>query len=249
MKSPGRIALSVIAAALFVARVGCEQVPPQGESPRPSVVAELRALGTVRVDEGRPGRPVTDVFLSGRRITDATMELVSRCTELRDLVLSDTRVTDKGMRTIGKLAQLRSLHLDGVQITDDGLSALASMKSLEMLVLSDTRVTNRGLERLRGLANLKSLTLFDGVDDKTLEILQALTQLHEIGFFDATKVSESAIEQMRQAIPGVQIYQPKSGTSRPLRAAELERRRIRRQGFTGRLRLAGKCLFQPGRSK
>ena len=77
------------------------QADQDGPAHRTLTVAELRELGKVKRDEDRPGRPVVEADLSGRRVTDATMELVGELMNLQKLSLEDTRVTDAGIRRIG----------------------------------------------------------------------------------------------------------------------------------------------------
>lgn len=222
----------------------------RGQATGQGAVEKLRELGQVRDDLTRPG---LRVYLTGRRVTDSTLDLLGELKDLRHLELSDTRVTDDGIRRLRHLTGLRSLYLDGVAITDEGLSSLVSLKDLECLVFMDTRITGTGLagletlERLdtllvegpltttEGLARLKGLKALWLIDTCItaggLGFLKDLREIEELHLDEATLTSEDW-EDLRRANPKVRISSPPPGHR------DLEGRRLRRQGLTGRLRLA-----------
>jgi internalin A len=235
------IILPVIILLFLLGLTGSEPFRRRDDHSRQQAIAKLRALGTVTVDERLAERPVLAVNLSGPRVTDTTMELVGDLTELGNLSLFDTRVTDAGIRRIGHLTLLKSLVLDGVQITDEGLSTLTSLENLESLTLNDTRVTERGLECLKGLPNLHELGLHDETfGNKSLVALEGMGQLSVLHLLGA-QVTGAGIARFQRALPRVRIPRI-CGTSQPDARAELERRRVRRQGFTGRLRVAWRSI-------
>jgi len=190
---------------------GWPRTPPAQRSanlPRQEVIASLRTLGEVEIDEDQSTKPVVKVLLRGRNVTDATLDFLGELTELRELVLDDTRVTDAGIRRLRHLKRLRRLVLDGVGITDEGLSSLTSFKELESLTLFDTRIDGTGLARLQSLDHLCDLTIegrllvTDGLGqlrgltrlglyetqrtDRGLEFLKGLTNLEELILDDET---------------------------------------------------------------
>jgi hypothetical protein len=67
-------------------------------------------------------------------------------------------------------------------VSDAGLAHLSGLGALRDLNLAETQVTGAGLASLRELRNLKSLVL-------------------------STKISESAIAELRKSRPGVRITQ------------------------------------------
>jgi Leucine-rich repeat (LRR) protein len=77
------------------------------------------------------------------------------------------------------------LNLDNTRITDEGLKHLAGMTQLEELNLSNTQVTDAGVA---SLAKFRAL--------KTLKLNQCLS------------VSSEAIEQLRQALPQLEVQGP-----------------------------------------
>lgn len=244
MRLASIVACEIVVLLPVISVPSCGPIDRTGDPPGQRMIRVLREVGDVEIDEGRPSRPIIGAVLSGRHITNTTMDVIGRCSELRSLELHEVRVTDEGFRRIGHLTQLRDLWLDGVRIGDEGLLQLLRLKNLETLTLYDTQVTNRGLESLAGLPRLRALWLLDAtVDDDTLAYLHALTQIRELHLRNS-RVSDSGIERLQQAIPGIQIYWPRCALGQEALEADLERRRLWRQGFTGRLRAACRRVFQ-----
>jgi len=237
--------LAVFAALAFLGPRRFLLLQRHSEPSMEDVVTEIRKIGQVKRDESLPGRPIVEAELSGRRVTDFTMELVAKLTELHTLSLEDTRVTDGGLRHVGNLRQLRSLSLDGTLITDEGLSELSRLHKLEWLDLCDTRVTDRGLALLVGLKGLRQLGLNDRtVGDEALASLASLrdrTQLREV-FVRETRFTNDGIERFRRANPDVRIVGPRCLVETTPFLPTPAQRRIRRQGWTGRLRLAWRTM-------
>jgi hypothetical protein len=244
MRRASIVGCEIVVLLPVVSALGCGPIDRTGGPSGQRINSVLREVGDVEIDEGRPNRPIVGAVLSGRHVTNATMDLIGRCSELRSLELHEARVTDDGLRQIGHLTQLRDLWLDGIGITDLGLSQLLRLKNLETLTLYDTQVTNRGLAGLAGLPSLRDLWLLDAtVDDDTLGYLDALTQIRVL-HLRRCRVSDSGIERLQRAIPGIQIYRPRSGTGREAIEADLEQRRLCRRGLTGRLRAACRRVFE-----
>ena len=146
-----------------------EVVP--GEAVKHSqAIARLRAAGRVEVDDDRPGRPMVEVCLSGREVTDATMNDLEALRQLCKLKLRDARDTDAGIRRLQGSGELQEVFLDGVQITDKCLNSLTALKKLETLVLADPGITGVGLKHFKAFDLLRAIyiegpltTLEDGV--------------------------------------------------------------------------------------
>ena len=175
------------------------------------------------------------------------MDLVAKLTELRGLTLEDTRVSDAGMGRVSRLCQLRFLSLDGTLVTDEGLAALSSSKSLELLNLDDTKVTDRGLRLLKGASNLRHLGIFHrpvgGETLASLAFLARVTQLREVQLGDAS-VSGADLERFQLQAPTVQLKWWRCGIVPDPFIRELALRQVRRQGWTGRLRLAWRSMAE-----
>src|SRR5262249_16996216 len=102
---------------------------------------------------------------------------------------------------------------------------------------------DQGLKRLRGLAKLKVLHLRDEtIGDETLVALEGMSQLSLLGL-PIARVTQGAVERFQRARPGVRIMRGKVyGELRGQVGQSLARRRLLREGFKGRLRLAWRCL-------
>ena len=61
--------------------------------------------------------PVNQLYLSGKRITNADLEQLKHFTNLGTLILEDTSVTDGGLKNLNCLGQLRLLDLNGSRVT------------------------------------------------------------------------------------------------------------------------------------
>jgi hypothetical protein len=240
--------MASLAVAVLVLAALCAEASRAGrdESPRQQVLDRLDALQRLGGVVSRQGDPIVELSLSGRPVTDDVVEQVATLAEIRSLTLIDTRVTDAGIRAIARLPRLQSLVLDGVLMTDEGLSALASLEDLQWLKLSDTRVTEQGLEHLRGMKNLRELWLWDrAFGDRALTSLQGLAGLRRL-WIEGDDLTENGLKQYMQAHPGVERLVRKCNVGEDNAERELAIRRIRRRGFTGRLRLAwGSVIGRP----
>jgi uncharacterized membrane protein/mono/diheme cytochrome c family protein len=87
--------------------------------------------------------------LSNTKITDVSLQSVSKLNNLVKLHLNHTAVTDRGIDNLVNLKYLEYLNLFDTQITDTGLMQLAKIKSLKKLYLWQTKVTKAGVEALK----------------------------------------------------------------------------------------------------
>jgi internalin A len=241
-------AVTSVSVALLVLAVlgGYVSWSGRDRSPAQQVRGKLETLGTVETDPSEEGEPIVQLSLEGPRITDEIMELVGTLTELRSLRLQDTRVTDVGVRAIAHLRRLKALDLDGVLITDEGLLALASLENLQSLSLRDTRVTERGFERLPGLTNLRELSLRDmTIGHRAMISLEGIDGLQFLRLGDVY-FERADWDRFHRVRPSVRVAVPKCNFGEEDRQIELAKREMRRNGFTGRLRLGwGSILGRP----
>ena len=186
----------VIVAGLPGSALATDQKPDRREQ----FIANLRTLGSVHVDERKPGRPVVTVRLSDRRVNDDMMDLLSGLPEIRELGLSDTRVTSVGLRKLRQLKGLQKLSLSGVRITDVTTHAVGELTQLRELSLTDTRVTDAGIRPLRNLSELRRLDL-DGVQitDDGLSELAMLTNLETLLLQD-TRVNGTGLARLSRLV-------------------------------------------------
>ena len=122
--------------------------------------------------------------LSGDLATDAALDSIVQCRELRRLSLMFTRVSDEGLKKVAALKELRQLDLNSRLITDAGIACLTALPHLEHLFLRATRVSD---ESLRQLSQIKTLTRLDlhgsgeaGVSIGQLFTIEGLQQLRSL---------------------------------------------------------------------
>ena len=114
---------------------------------------------------------------SGTGLTDAGLEQLGRCSQLRRLNLSRTAITDAGLAQLAGLEQLTYLNLYGTGVTDAGLARLAGLERLQKLYLWQTEVTDAGVETL--LASLPALKVNRGAELAVIVIPEAQGPINE----------------------------------------------------------------------
>lgn len=87
--------------------------------------------------------------LGGTAITDAALETLAGCGELRKLNLSRTAVTDAGLAQLSGLQNLAVLNLYGTGIGDAGLAHVRELPALTELYLWQTSVSEEAVAALR----------------------------------------------------------------------------------------------------
>ncbi|WP_336514345.1 c-type cytochrome domain-containing protein [Pollutibacter soli] len=115
-------------------------------------------------------------FLNTRGSSDSILHLVS---DLKDQVLflnlSGKKISDSSVQKIGELQALRKLYLQYSDVNDTTISKLNSLQNLEYLNLVGTPVTYKGLESIKDLRSLKQLFLFQsGVTPSSYQNAQLL---------------------------------------------------------------------------
>jgi hypothetical protein len=115
-------------------------------------LAEKLGAGIER-DHKQPGKPVIQLNLHGKPVTDADLKELKELKDLQqltDLALDSTQVTDAGLKELKDLKQLTALNLDGCnKVTDAGLKELKELKQLTRLDLTGVPVTAPGVKDLQ----------------------------------------------------------------------------------------------------
>ena len=152
-----------------------------------SQLKELRELsiGGLKISGQTLAFPhLQSLNLSGNLVTDAALDSIVQCRELRQLGLQYTGISDEGMKRIATLKELRQLNLDSHFITDAGIAQLRALPKLEHVSLRATGVSDASL---RSLAGIKSLTRLDlhgsgrgGVNHGQLFTMGGLRQLKDL---------------------------------------------------------------------
>jgi Leucine-rich repeat (LRR) protein len=111
-------------------------------------------------------------------LTDASLAVLSKMTQLEMLDLSSTLISDKGCQQLAALTNLRELYLNHTGISNTGLAALKPLQKLERIELFRTQGSNEGIAALAELKNLSVAKLdYMPLDDKAVPFLQTLPKL------------------------------------------------------------------------
>jgi hypothetical protein len=181
--------------------------PAQAVTPEQLVEAIKAAGGSVAIDPVAPTHPVLGVDLHHTRVTDAELALLAALPRLRSLTLSGTAVTDASLNTVAGLSGLQTLLLNETRVTDAGLVQLQRLPDLKVLSLYHTQVTDEGLAALKDVKNLQDLTLSGPrITDRGLAHLAGVRNLRHL-YLSQTGVSKTGAQQLKKALPKVEIVQ------------------------------------------
>jgi Leucine-rich repeat (LRR) protein/tRNA A-37 threonylcarbamoyl transferase component Bud32 len=136
-------------------------------------------------------------------LTDDGLKVLEKATDLQTLILADQSVSDRGLHALRGL-KLVELSLSGTNAKS--LDYLKGQKNLKRLYLDGLRLNASAFDVLASLANLESLSLYGtNVNAKDLEKLYVLKHLRMVSIGDCRKLSVSAGQALRSAIPQCQI--------------------------------------------
>lgn len=168
-----------------------------------------------------------------KKHSDEYISLVRYCKHLKALDFGHNAVTD--LSFLYELPELRVLIIAVNQIAD--LTPIASLKHLEYLEMFNNYVTD--LTPLAGLTNLIDLNIsYNYIDDITpilgLKNLKRLWSCQATNRDNNTSLSKENLEKIREAIPGIDIYNyenPTGGTWRQHPHHFVIQRMFRRQEY------------------
>ena len=147
----------------------------------------------------------TYVDFAASKISDAGLEKLNACPQLRELGLADTKVSDAGLEHLEGLTQLHWLSLGHTKVSDAGLEHLKGLTQLQHLYLSGSKVSDAGLEHLKGLTQLQHLYLaYTKVSDAGLAHLKGLAHLQDLLLY-GTNVTDAGVKKLQQALPNCTI--------------------------------------------
>ena len=140
-------------------------------------------------------------------VTDAGIKHLQRLDNLREFRFDyGSDVTDKSLKYLGKLSKLEVIIIAYSKIGDSGIKHLKNISKLRELELQSAHVSDEGLKQLIPLTYLERVDLSynDRLTDKCLEHLQKLRKVRCV-FLLGTKVSDSAVEDLRKVKPDMCI--------------------------------------------
>jgi hypothetical protein len=120
--------------------------------------------------------------------------------------LSGTRVDDKELPLLSGLTHLEKLNLDNTEITDDGTTVLRAMPALKELSLRYTNVSDRTAAHLAALAALQTVTLTGAkITDAAVDDLAKHAALKEL-YIRWTRITNPGADRLRAALPNCAIH-------------------------------------------
>ena len=122
-----------------------------GRADEAKAIAAVEKLGgTVKRDDAKPGKPVTDVDLAfSKTLKDDDLKILKEFKKLEWVSFNGTAVTDAGLVHLKDLKTLKTIGLLDTAVTDKGLDHLKGLKSLASLNLIGTKVTKAGVAKLQ----------------------------------------------------------------------------------------------------
>ena len=163
---------------------------------------EIVRLGSAPVTDGalhglRYTKTLTELHLSGTKVTDTEMRELGGLDKLRVLDVSNTVVQGDGFDRLP--TSLRKLVLDGSKFDNRGAKHLARLTELVTLSAAGCPVSDAGLVALKSSTKLTKVTLADTkAGDATARLLGALPLL-EIAGFDRTPLTDAGLRELARA--------------------------------------------------
>ena len=103
------------------------------------------------------------------------------------------------------LSKMVAVDLSATSVTDASIAKLAAAKDLRMVRLSETGITDASMDTLAKLTKLESVNLYGTkVTDAGVKKLAALPNLKRLYLWQTT-VTPAAIEEIKKALPAVEI--------------------------------------------
>ncbi len=140
---------------------------------------------TERLDFDNNGfKKLQDLNLSGTKITNRSIVILSAIKSLKLLNVSYTLIDDDGMSHIGRNQDLEVLSLSGTQVTDSSMDELKNLSSLKVLSLENTLITDSGLDDLKDVPDLVSV------------------------YLKGSKVTVEGMTKLQEEMPDLRIHHP-----------------------------------------
>jgi hypothetical protein len=192
---------------MLLASLGMSWVATQREKARrqrEAVEAILKLHGTVYYDYqlDAAGEPVQT---ASQRVPTWWRRLLGD--DFFDRVVYVQVPSDAALEPVEQLPDLQTLELGcNYAITDAGLERLRCLSRLDFLHLRGTQVTTAGAAKLADMPQLRSLELGNpDMTDADLKYLTRLTQLQSLDLRSCTRLTDAAVQKLRQALPAYYI--------------------------------------------
>ena len=160
----------------------------------------------------RDWRHLKRLNVRGARISDGTLEIVSRITGLEALDIAHTSVTDNGLDHLITLVNLQELSMGRGRLSNSSLEVLRMLPTLTHLDLSGARPvppdmpgrasTGPGIPEtsLRAMAELKELRVlklgYSSITAQGLRILSSLEKVEKLGLEGCRRINDGAVAEL-----------------------------------------------------
>jgi len=174
-------------------RKGIYAVHGADDQHMPGVVAQLTEL------------PVTVLRLLSSQISDHTVAMLARLSQLKELNLEDAPVTDRGIGALGPLKELQILNLKGTRIDGSCLQLLQHLVNLQQLNLAKTKVTDAAVYHLPAWPKLTRLDLSDTpISGACLDFIYRMPNLETLLLY-RTALPFEKLSEVAQKRPKLQV--------------------------------------------
>ncbi|MCE9608117.1 MAG: hypothetical protein K8U03_24795 [Planctomycetia bacterium] len=159
-------------------------------------IAAIRKMkGNVKIDDKRPGKPVTEVHLFGGKTKGIGLAPLTKLPEVEWIGLHLSDITEDDLEYLKPL-KLRRVGLADIKLTDSGLARIEGITSIETLYLMENPITDAGLVHLRGMTKLKLLAIGTSkITDAGVVHLAPLQNLEELRL-DRTAVTDAGLKHL-----------------------------------------------------
>ncbi|MBK8091676.1 MAG: protein kinase [Verrucomicrobiaceae bacterium] len=203
------------------------QVPPSGPLTRMDAIAGLLKLGAlIRVNNPHlSGQTqviseisqlpapfiVSEIALSALRthrpILDSDFELLALLPEVHVLSLAHQKAfTSKGIEQLRVLRQINNIQFTGTKVNDSCLKIITALPSLCVLNFDNTMITDQGVAELNSRQDYISLDFTNcDITDAAAKTLASFKRLKQLRL-GRTKVTATAIQMLRAALPDCNIF-------------------------------------------
>lgn len=156
---------------------------------------------------------VSRIKFTTNKMTDVSMQQLSKFENATEVVLDDTGITNEGVVYLADLKHIEILSLEGTKITDAALAYLTGLPKLRSLKLSLCKsITDRGMPEIAKISSLTELSLDDTpISDAGLEQLHGMKQLRWLsiqqapGEDHAPQITKSGVDALQAALPETRI--------------------------------------------
>jgi Leucine Rich repeat len=147
--------------------------------------------------------------LTFTQITDDGVSIVGRMPKLESFWISSPRITNASMDHLTKLQRLRSLGVSVCGMDGDGVARLAELPNLTNLRISGPAIGNDCLPIIARLQRLESLDLGGkNIDDAGMKHLEGMKNLRHLDLQSTeVKTDGPAVVRLKQALPQLRIRQ------------------------------------------